>query len=195
MAVFDFKKQYKELYLPKTIPSVIEVPEMSFIAVRGKGDPNEEGGEYKCAVSMLYGIAYTLKMSRKAGHDIKGFYDYAVPPLEGFWHQSDIHNGKDSFQWISVIRLPEFVTENDFRWALDTASAKKKTDFSKAEYLTIEEGLTVQCMHIGSYDTEPETISAMRDYAESQGYYEDFQLQECTMKFILMIPAEQIPKS
>ncbi|MBR2669401.1 MAG: GyrI-like domain-containing protein [Solobacterium sp.] len=175
---FDFKKEYKELYLPKARPEIITVPKMNYIAVRGSGDPNQEGGEYKAAIGLLYGIAFTIKMSKKGDHKIEGYFDYVVPPLEGFWWQEGIngvdYTQKDKFQWISVIRLPDFVTEEDFAWAKQEASAKKKQDFSKVEYLTLEEGLCVQCMHIGAYDDEPATVAAMDQYIEENGYVNDF---------------------
>lgn len=171
---FDFKKEYKEFYLPKNRPEIVNVPKMNFIAVRGKGDPNEEGGEYKAAIGMLYGIAFTIKMSYKGSHKIEGYFDYVVPPLEGFWWQEGVRGidylHKEEFQWISVIRLPEFVTREEFAWAVSEATRKKKTDFSKVEYLTYEEGMCVQCMHVGPYDEEPETVRRMEEYAKEQGY-------------------------
>ena len=171
---FDFKKEYKEFYMPKNKPGIVEVPTMNYIAVRGSGDPNIEGGDYKAAIELLYAIAFTIKMSKKGDHQIEGYFDYVVPPLEGFWWQDGL-NGidyahKEDFHWISVIRLPDFVTENDFRWAVDEAAKKKKQDFSKVEFLTVEEGLCVQCMHIGPYDDEPATVSAMHEFMEQQGY-------------------------
>ena len=174
---FDFKKEYKEFYLPKNKPAIVTVPSMNFIAVRGQGDPNQEGGEYKTAMQLLYGIAFTIKMSKMGDHRIKGYFDYVVPPLEGFWWQEGLrgidYSRKDSFQWISVIRLPDFVAKADFDWAVDEASRKKKTDFSKAYYFTYDEGLCVQCMHIGPYDDEPETVSQMHAYMDAQGYQLD----------------------
>ena len=171
---FDFKKEYKEYYMPKNKPSIVTVPRMNYIAVRGQGDPNAEDSEYKQAIGLLYGIAFTIKMSKKGSHQIEGYFDYVVPPLEGFWWQDDIigvdFSRKDDFKWISVIRLPDFVTEDDFNWAVGEASAKKKVDFSKVEFLTYDEGLCVQCMHIGSYDDEPATVAVMHEFMESQGY-------------------------
>jgi hypothetical protein len=171
---FDFKKEYKEYYMPKNKPSIVTVPRMNYIAIRGQGDPNAEDSEYKQAIGLLYGIAFTIKMSKKGSHQIEGYFDYVVPPLEGFWWQDDIigvdFSRKDDFKWISVIRLPDFVTEDDFNWAVGEASAKKKVDFSKVEFLTYDEGLCVQCMHIGSYDDEPATVAVMHEFMESQGY-------------------------
>lgn len=174
---FDFKKEYKEFYMPKNKPTIIEIPKMNFIAVRGKGDPNETDGEYQKAIQLLYGVAFTIKMSKKTDHQIKGFFDYVVPPLEGFWWQEGIkgidYAHKDDFRWISLIRLPDFVTKNDFDWAVAEATRKKKKDFSQVEFFTYDEGLCVQCMHIGSFDREPETISLMHEYIESAGYVTD----------------------
>ena len=171
---FDFKKEYKEFYLPDKKPSVVLVPKMNYLAVRGQGDPNQEDGEYKQAIGLLYGIAFTIKMSKKGDHQIDGYFDYVVPPLEGFWWQEGVtginYAHKEDFRWISVIRLPDFVTKADFDWAVDEATKKKKTDFSKVEYMTYDEGLCVQCMHIGSYDEEPKTVALMHEYMEQQGY-------------------------
>lgn len=171
---FDFKKEYKEFYMPGTAPSIVTVPSVNYIAVRGKGDPNIEDGEYKKAIGILYAIAFTIKMSKKGDRRIEGYYDYVVPPLEGFWWQEGAagidYSRKEDFNWISVIRLPDFVTEEDLIWAAEEASAKKKEDFSKVEFLTVDEGLCVQCMHIGSYDDEPETVARMHEFMESQGY-------------------------
>lgn len=171
---FDYKKEYKEFYMPPKHPGIARIPEMNFLAVRGKGDPNEEGGEYKRAVELLYGMAYTIKMSYKGTHQIEGFFEYVVPPLEGLWWQEGItgvdYSRKDSFQWISLIRLPDFVKKPDFDWALEESAKKKKTDFSSVEFFTYEEGLCVQCMHLGSYDEEPATVLAMEQYAKENGY-------------------------
>ncbi|MBR3201627.1 MAG: GyrI-like domain-containing protein [Mogibacterium sp.] len=170
---FDYKKEYKEFYMPKDKPSIVTVPPMNYIAVRGKGDPNQEDGDYKRAIGLLYGIAFTIKMSKKGDHQIEGYFDYVVPPLEGFWWQDGItgvdYSHKDTFNWISVIRLPDFVTREDFDWAVAEATKKKKEDFSKVEFFTYEEGLCVQCMHIGSYDDEPATVDKMHAYMKEQG--------------------------
>jgi len=175
---FDFKKEYKEFYLPKNKPSIIEIPEMNYIAVRGKGDPNVEGGSYKQAIGMLYSVAFTIKMSKMGNHRIDGYFDYVVPPLEGFWCQPGIkgidYTHKEKFEWISVIRLPDFVSLSDFEWAAAEASRKKKIDLSAVEYLTISEGLCVQCMHIGPYDDEPATVALMDEFIDQNGYENDF---------------------
>ena len=175
---FDYKKEYKEFYMPKTKPEIVTVPKMNYLAVRGSGDPNVEGGEYKEAIGLLYGVAFTIKMSKKGSHQMEGYFDYVVPPLEGFWWQKDTesidYSRKEDFCWISVIRLPDFVTKKDFEWAVAEASQKKKQDFSKVEFLTVEEGLCVQCMHIGAYDDEPETVAMMDGYLQEKGYENDF---------------------
>lgn len=171
---FDYKKEYKEFYLPKNKPQLITVPSMNFIAVRGKGNPNQEGGAYKQSIELLYGIAFTIKMSKRGNHQIEGYFDYVVPPLEGLWWQENTeeidYSRKEDFEWISMIRLPEFVTKDEFYWAVKEAAAKKKMDFSKVEFFTYDEGLCVQCMHIGSYDDEPATIEQMNTFAYEQGY-------------------------
>ena len=174
---FDFKKEYKEFYLPKDRPELIQVPAMRYVAVRGEGNPNLPEGAYQRAIGVLYAVAYTLKMSYKTDHRIEGFYDYVVPPLEGFWQQKGggpmDYSRKEDFQWISAIRLPDFVTERDFEWAVGSAAEKKKLDCSAAEFLTVEGGLCVQCMHIGSYDDEPATIALMHEFMKSHGYVLD----------------------
>ena len=175
---FDFKKEYKEFYMPKGKPEIVTVPKANYIAVRGNGNPNEEGGAYQQAVGILYAVAYTLKMSYKTYHRIEGFFDYVVPPLEGFWWQDGVdgidYSDKSTFNWISVIRLPDFVTQKDFDWAVNTAEKKKHLDCSKAEFLTIDEGLCVQIMHIGPFDDEPATVSMMNEYLLENGYENDF---------------------
>ena len=178
---FDFKKEYKEFYMPKNKPEIVKIPPMNYVAVRGKGNPNVEGGDYQQAISILYAVAYTLKMSYKTDYKIEGFFEYVVPPLEGFWWQDNIkgidYSNKDTFNWISVIRLPDFITEKDFAWAVQTATKKKKIDCSLAEFLTIDEGLCVQIMHQGSFDSEPATVALMEDYLKEQGYENDINEQ------------------
>ena len=175
---FDFKKEYKEFYMPKAKPQIVTVPAANYIAVRGRGDPNEEGGAYKAAIGVLYAVAYTIKMSKMGDHRMEGYFDFVVPPLEGFWWQEGRegvdYSDKSSFQWISVIRLPDFVTREEFGWAVQEASRKKKLDCSMAEYLTIEEGLCVQILHLGAYDDEPATIAVMDAYLAEKGYRNDF---------------------
>ena len=178
---FDFKKEFKEFYMPKNKSEIVNVPKANYIAVRGKGNPNEEGGVYQQAISVLYAVAYTLKMSYKTDYKIEGFFEYVVPPLEGFWWQDDVegvdYSNKSAFNWISVIRLPDFITEKDFAWAVQTATEKKKIDCSLAEFLTIDEGLCVQIMHQGSFDSEPATVALLEDYLKEQGYENDINEQ------------------
>ena len=171
---FDYKKEYKEFYLQKNKPSIIKIPKMNYLAIRGRGNPNEENSDYKNTIGLLYGIAYTIKMSYKSSYKINGFFEYVVPPLEGFWWQDGIqgidYNRKDELNFISIIRLPDFVTEDDFNWAIKEATKKKKQDFSRIEFLTYNEGLCVQCMHIGSYDDEQKTVDLMHNYMVENGY-------------------------
>ena len=196
---FDFKKECKELYKPASKPSIVTVPPMSYVAVRGKGDPNTEGGEYQNALPLLYGIAYTVKMSKKGSRSIEGYFDFVVPPLEGFWWQDSPGSGidyahKDNFNYISCIRLPDFVTQDDFDWAIAKATAKKKRDFSTAEFRTYDEGLCVQCMHIGPYDTEPETLRQMDAFAAEQGYVPDFTAGRLHHEIYLGDPRRTAPE-
>lgn len=175
---FDYKKEYKEFYLPKKKPEIVTIPKMNYIAVKGCGDPNKEDGEYKNSISILYALAFTIKMSKLTDYRIEGYFDYVVPPLEGFWWQQGVtqidYSRKDAFQWISVIRLPDFVSEKDFNWAKQQVKTKKGIDCSNAQFLTIEEGLCVQIMHIGSYDDEPDTITLMDQFIKENGYINDF---------------------
>lgn len=178
---FDFKKEYKEFYLPPERPEIVTVPRANYIAVRGSGDPNAPDGEYQRAIGVLYAVAYTLKMSYKTDHRIDGFFEYVVPPLEGFWWQEGVegmdYGDKAALQWLSVIRLPDFVTEADFDWAVETASRKKKLDCSAARFLTVEEGLCVQILHVGPFDDEPRSVALMDEYIEQNGYKNDFSAE------------------
>lgn len=171
---YDFKKEQKELYQPKTAPALVHVPKMNYLAVRGKGDPNDPDGEYARSIPLLYGVAYTLKMSPRAGHVIDGFFDYTVPPLEGFWWQPGLagvdYANKAGFHFLSLLRLPDFVTRADFDWAVESATAKKKMDLSPVEFFPYDEGLCVQCLHLGPYDAEPQTAAKMHDFMRRQGY-------------------------
>ena len=195
---FDYKKEYKEFYLPPRKPGIIDVPEMNFIAVRGQGNPNEADGEYKTAIGLLYGIAYTIKMSYKGNHKIDGYFSYVVPPLEGLWWQAGQESidyaHKENFEWIAMIRLPEFVTREEFDWAVGEAAEKKQTDFSKVEFFTYHEGLCVQCMHIGSYDDEPVTLSAMDEYAMENGFMVDISHKRFHHEIYLSDPRRCAPE-
>ena len=195
---FDFKKEYKELYQPKSKPQITAVPPMNYIAVRGTGDPNEDGGAYQQAISVLYAVAYTLKMSYKTDYKIAGFFEYIVPPLEGFWRQDDVdgvnYADKSGFHWISVIRLPDFVTKTDFDWAVQTAAKKKHLDCSSAEFLTIEEGLCVQMMHVGSYDDEPASVAVMDEYLAQNGYANDLSAERLHHEIYISDPRKTAPE-
>ena len=194
---FDFKKEYKEFYIPSSRPAIITVPAFNFIAVRGNGNPNDPDGEYSKALNLLYGTAYTIKMSKKTDYRIDGYFDYVVPPLEGFWWQDGTEgvdfSHKENFRWISVIRLPDFVTKEDFDWAVAEATRKKKVDFSKVEFLTMEEGLCVQCMHTGPYDSEPATVELMHKYIQNQGYELDFSDKRLHHEIYLSDPRKVDP--
>lgn len=210
---FDYKKTYKEFYLPKQKPSIVTIPQMNFLAVRGQGDPNQPDGEYKQSVQLLYPVAYAIKMSKKGDHFIDGYFDFVVPPLEGFWWQAGVqgvdYSRKADFQFISLIRLPDFVTKADFAWALAEATRKKQQDFSKVEFLTYEEGLCVQCLHVGPYDEEPQTVALMNDYCQEQGYqtaisetrfHHEIYLSDARkvdpekLKTVIRHPIENLPK-
>ena len=195
---FDFKKEYKEFYLPKRKPEIVDVPPMNYVAVRGSGDPNEEGGAYQQAVGILYAVAYTLKMSYKSSYQIQGCFQYVVPPLEGFWWQEGKsgvdYADKAGFQWIAMIRLPDFVTQKDFAWAMAEAERKKKMDCSKAEFLTVEEGLCVQLMHLGPYDSEPESVALMDEYLAEQGYENDLSETRRHHEIYLSDPRRAAPE-
>lgn len=195
---FDFKKEYKEFYMPPRKPSIVNVPKMNYIAVRGTGDPNSDTGEYKESIGLLYAVAFTIKMSKMGSHRMNGYFDYVVPPLEGFWWQdgssSIDYSHKDNFHFISAIRLPDFVTVDEFNWAVGEASRKKKLDFSKVEFFTYEEGLCVQCMHIGPYDDEPKTIDAMHENASQNGYVPDISTARMHHEIYLSDPRKCAPE-
>lgn len=196
--VFDYKKEYKNFYMPPRTPGIVEIPPMNYLAVRGKGNPNEEDGEYSRALELLYAVAYTIKMSYKSPYKIAGFFEYVVPPLEGFWWQDDTkgvdYARKDDFNWISLIRLPDFVKRADFDWAVHEAIRKKKLDFSGVEFFTYEEGLCVQCMHLGSYDDEPATVSAMDCFAQEHGYTIDISDKRYHHEIYLSDPRKTAPE-
>lgn len=198
MEKFDYKKAYREFYLPPKAPGIVSVPEMRFVAVRGKGDPNAEDGAYQAAVRVLYGIAFTIKMSKLGGRRIEGYFEYIVPPLEGLWQQPGVQGvdyaQKAKWEWISLIRLPDFVQKEDFEWAVQEATEKKKADFSSAEFFTYDEGLCVQCMHIGPYDDEPATLRKMEAYAAENGYAPDFSAGRCHHEIYLSDPRRCRPE-
>jgi len=194
---FDFKKQFRDQYQPSRTPGIVSVPAMRYVAMRGRGNPNEEGGAYQQAIELLYGISYTIKMSPKAGHAIDGYFEYVVSPLEGFWWQEGVQGvdyaRKDDFNWISCIRLPDFVTPDEFAWAIDEATRKKRRDFSSVELLSVEEGTCVQCLHLGPYDDEPATVDAMHAVAEEQGYVPDFSNTRLHHEIYLSDPRRTAP--
>ena len=197
---FDFKKEYKEFYMPPKKPTIVTVPPINYIAVRGQGDPNAEDGEYKQAIGLLYGIAFTIKMSKKGDRRIEGYYDYVVPPLEGLWQQNGSPDGsfdysrKDDLSWISMIRLPDFITEADVQWAIAEVQRKKQLDCSGVEFFTYDEGLCVQVMHIGSYDSEPETIAQMTTYLTEQGCIADHSETRMHHEIYLSDPRKAAPE-
>ena len=174
---FDYKKEYKEYYLPKNKPVLVSIPRMNYIAINGHGDPNDEKGEYKDALSLLYSIAFTLKMSYKTDYHIEGYFSYVVPPLEGLWWQNNSntidYQHKEDFNWISMIRLPDFITKKDVDWAITTANAKKQKSHSQVYFFTLEEGLCVQCMHRGSFDDEPATLELIHSYIDNNDLLTD----------------------
>lgn len=196
---FDYKKEYREFYLPPKKPTIVTVPQMNYLAVRGSGDPNAEGGEYKKSLELLYPIAFTIKMSKKGSRAIEGYFDYVVPPLEGFWWQDGVSgvdfSHKEAFSFISVIRLPDFVTRSDFEWAIAEAELKKKADFSMVEFFTYSEGLCVQCLHTGRYDDEPATIAAMHDFAAQNGYAIDITPSRMHHEIYLSDPRRCAPEN
>ena len=199
---FDYKKEFKEFYLPPKKPQIVHIPRMQFVAVRGKGNPNEEDGEYKSALAVQYAIAYTIKMSKMGDHRISGYFDFVVPPLEGFWWQEKNgeiipgfdYTDKSTFNWISVIRLPDFVTQKDFDWAKESVSTKKGLDCSRAELFTFEEGDCVQMMYIGSYDDEPATIQLMEEFAANSGYELNFSNTRFHHEIYLSDPRKTPPE-
>lgn len=195
---FDFKKEYKEFYMPPRKPGIVNIPKMNYIAVRGTGDPNSENGEYKESIGLLYAIAFTIKMSKMGSHRMAGYFDYVVPPLEGFWRQegsdSIDYSYKEKFHFISAIRLPDFVTADEFNWAVGEAARKKKLDLSKVEFFTYDEGLCVQCMHIGPYDDEPKTIEAMHEHAAQNGCVPDIRAERMHHEIYLSDPRKCAPE-
>lgn len=195
---FDFKKEYKEFYMPPKKPGIVKIPKMNYIAVRRTGDPNSENGEYKESIGLLYAVAFTIKMSKLGSHRMAGYFDYVVPPLEGFWRQegsdSIDYSHKEKFHFISAIRLPDFVTADEFNWAVGEAARKKKLDLSKVEFFTYDEGLCVQCMHIGPYDDEPKTIEAMHEHAAQNGCVPDIRAERMHHEIYLSDPRKCAPE-
>lgn len=195
---FDYKKEYKEFYMPKAKPEVVNVPEMRFVAVQGAGDPNEEGGAYKKAVEMLYSVAYTIKMSKMGSHKMDGYFDFVVPPLEGLWWQKGVEgvnlDDKSAFEWVSMIRIPDFVTPEEFAWAKAEAARKKGLDLEKVQYRVMEEGLCIQCLHVGPYDDEPATMALMEQFAAAEDYAEDHSDERRHHEIYLSDPRKTLPE-
>lgn len=195
---FDYKKEFKAFYAPKACPEFIRIPAINFVAVNGSGDPNEAEGAYQQAIRLLYGVSFTIKMSKKTDHHIEGYFDYVVPPLEGFWWQPGLkgfdRTRKEELHWISIIRLPDFVTKDDFDWAITEATRRKKTDFSKVDFLSYDEGLCVQCLHVGSYDNEPETVQRMHDFIRAEGYTIDITDERHHHEIYLSDPRKAAPE-
>ena len=174
----DFKKAYKDLYVPKTSPAQIAVPPMTFLMVDGAGDPNAEGGAYQDAITLLYALSYTVKMSKLGGKAPQGYFEYVVPPLEGLWWMAEgapgvDYNNKAGFCWTAMIRQPEFVTPEVFTWAAEEVRRKKGLDPLPARLDTLEEGLCVQCMHLGPYDEEPATLAKIETFIRENGLLND----------------------
>ncbi|MGI6674104.1 MAG: GyrI-like domain-containing protein [Limnochordia bacterium] len=196
---FDFKKEYKDLYMPKAAPMIIDVPEMLFIAVDGEGDPNTAPA-YADAVELLFGLSYTIKMSPKSGSAPEGYFEYVVPPLEGLWWgggvdpESWVVTNKQGLSWTMMIRQPQFVTEAVFAWAQETLAKKKpELDLTKARLMSLAEGLCVQMMHIGPYDTEPASIQRMHAFAFEHGYRLDFSSDRKHHEIYLSDPRKTAP--
>ena len=195
---FDFKKEFKEYYAPGKKPTLVTIPSATFLAVTGRGDPNEPDGDYKSAIALLYGVAYTIKMSKLGKTHLPGYFDYVVPPLEGFWRAPTTTGlfveDKSSLEWRSVIRTPEFVDANVLRWAREEAARKKDGDFARVELFTLEEGLCAQALHVGSYDDEPTTIAAIREFAQAQGYAFDLDGEQRHHEIYLSDPRRVAPE-
>jgi hypothetical protein len=199
MGKLEYVKAYPELYAPGTEPSITDVPEMNFLMVDGSGDPNELEGAFTKAVELLYGIAYTIKMSPKSGNAPEGYFEYAMPPLEGFWGFGDgagdlLAADKRLFQWTAMIRQPEFVTPEFFGWAAREVERKKKLDAGRARLAKFTEGLCVQCMHIGPYTEEPATVERMHAYAAAQGLLSDLSNERKHHEIYLGDPRRAAPE-
>ena len=195
--IMDYKKEFKDLYLPKNEPVIIKVPEIIFVAIDGKGDPNETDGEYKSALETLYGIQYTIKMSKKGTSVPNGYFDYVVPPLEGLWWTLDKeidYKNKSNFNWISMIRLPEYVNKNIFKWACEEVEKKKKINTERAYLYKFNEGLCVHCMHIGTYDEEPKTMKLIDNFIVENNLLKDLNDKRKHHEIYLSDPRKGDPK-
>ena len=196
---YDFKKEQRSLYHPGKRPALIDVPTMNYIAVRGQGDPNQPDSEYKRSIQDLYSVAYTIKMSKKGSHHIPGYFDFVVPPLEGFWWQ-DGDQGidftrKDRFHFVSCIRMPDFVDWATFNWAVQTASTKKQLDLTNVEFLTLDEGRYAQIMHVGTYDEEAATIAKLTDFVTQNDLQPDYSATRRHHEIYLSDPRRTKPEN
>jgi hypothetical protein len=197
---YDFKKEFKVMYNPKTEPSIIDVPTMRFLMVDGKGDPNTSA-EYEAAVEALYTISYSIKMSKMSGNTPDGCFDFVVPPLEGLWDVYDenytggIPANKSQFVWTLMLRAPEFAAPEALE-AAKASSAKKKPDVdtSHVQLEDFTEGLRVQIAHIGSYDDEPQTAAKMDAFATANGYAIDFASGRLHHEIYLGDPRKTAPE-
>jgi hypothetical protein len=197
---FDVKQALKSLYLPPTRPVIVDVPAMTFVMVDGAGNPNDEGGEYARAVQALYSLTWTIKMSARSGRQPPGFFEFTVPPLEGLWtfpvDQFDgVHVPKDALTWTSMIRVPEFVTP-DVLEATRAEVARKKPDIdtSRARVESWTEGVCVQMMHLGPYDTEPASVARMHAFAAAEGFAVDLSDQRRHHEIYLGDPRRSAPE-
>ena len=210
---YDFKKEEKKFYRPSKKPTLIDVPTMTYLTVHGSGDPNQAGGEYQHALKLLYSLAYTIKMSKMGEYQPSGYFDFVVPPLEGFWWQPGVkgvdYQHKETFHFISAIRMPSFVTSEVFQWAVKEATAKKKLDFTPVKLTSIAEGQCAQIMHVGPYDNELATVAKLYDFIKQAGYQPNYTDQRHhheiylsdprrtkseNLKTIIRIPIKQINK-
>ncbi|MFC2345211.1 GyrI-like domain-containing protein [Campylobacter sp.] len=198
--MFDFKKEFKELYAPKQMPQILTVPPANFVCISGEGDPNGSGGAYQRAIEVLYAVSYALKMSYKTDYKIDGFFEYVVPPLEGFWRQNGSADGaadyarKSDFSWISAIRLPDFIARENFDWAVRQATSKKKLDCGMTEFLRIDEGLCAQILHVGSFDDELQSVAKIDEFIAANGYAKDFSEQRTHHEIYLSDPRKTDPQ-
>lgn len=200
MEKLDYKKKYKDLYLPKTKPSIVDVPEMTFVMVDGHGDPNTSLA-YKNALEVLYGISYAIKMSKMKGNEPEGYFEYVVPPLEGLWWLGDNDfpvteiTDKSKFNWVSMIRQPEFVTPEVFEGAKEVLLKKNPdVDLSTTRLARFTEGLCAQVMHIGPYDHEAETIRRLTDFINESDHITDIHKERRHHEIYLGDPRKTAPE-
>lgn len=195
---FDYKKEYKDLYLPKNKPMIIKVPIMTFIMINGTKDPNNNK-DFQNALEMLYGISFTIKMSKKKGNQPKGYFEYVVPPLEGLWW---IEEGNFSFferenwKWTLMIRQPDFVDETVFKWACQELKAKKSNlNIEKIRLEQFEEGLSAQIMHKGPYNNEPQTIKELSEFIKKENLLDKVEIGGKHHEIYLSDPRKSKPEN